>query len=236
MAEIRLQPPEAFDFKNPDHWSQWMRRFQQFRVASGLDEQSEEKQVSMLLYSHGKEAEDVLRSTNIEPSGKRSYTKVLEKLDEYFQVRRNVIFERAQFNRRNQLEGESCDQYITELYNLAERCSYGHLMAEMIRDRLVVGILDKGLSEKLQLYPELTLEQAKTMVRQKEAVHEHQQVLKGVNDDAVEGLRSNGARSKSAEEKDRFQNPVVKSQPASEKHRASKPGSSKQSKNCMRCG
>ena len=66
-------------------------------------------------------------------------------------------------------------------------------MAEMIRDRLVVGILDKGLSEKLQMYPELTLEQAKTMVRQKEAVHEHQQVLKGVNDGAVEGLRSKGA-------------------------------------------
>ena len=49
-------------------------------------------------------------------------------------------------------------------------------------------------------------------------------------------LRSKGARSKSAEEKHRFQNPVVKSQPAEEKHRASKPGSSKQSKNCMRCG
>ena len=32
-------------------------------------------------------------------------------------------------------------------------------MVEMIRDRLVVGILDKRLSEKLQLYPELTLEQ-----------------------------------------------------------------------------
>ena len=119
MAEIRLQPPEAFDFKNSDDWSRWKRRFQQFRVASGLDEQSEAKQVSTLLYSLGEEAEDVLRSTNIEPSGERRYTKVLEKLDEYFQVRRNVIFERAQFNRRNQLEGESCDQYITELYSQA---------------------------------------------------------------------------------------------------------------------
>ena len=228
--------PEAFDIKNPDDWSRWKRRFQQLRVALGLDEQSEAKQVSTLLYSLGEEAEDILRSTNIKPSGKRSYTKVLEKLDEYIQVRHNVIFERARFNRRNQLEGESCDQYITELYSLAERCSYGHLMAEMIRDRLVVGILDKGLSEKRQLYPELTLEQAKTMVRQKEAVHEHQQVLKGVNDGAVEGLRSKSARSKSAEEKHRFQNPVVKSQYAEEKYRASKPVSSKQSKNCMRCG
>ena len=44
-----------------------------------------------------------------------------------------------------------------ELYNLVEYCNYGELKSEMIRDRLVVGILDKKLSEHLQLDPELTL-------------------------------------------------------------------------------
>ena len=47
----------------------------------------------------------------------------------------------------------------------------------MIRDRLVVGIRDKVLSERLQLDPELTLEKAKSMLRQKEAVHSQQQAL-----------------------------------------------------------
>ena len=42
----------------------------------------------------------------------------------------------------------------------------------MIRGRLVVGIRDKALSEKLQLHPELTLEQAKIMICQKVAIHE----------------------------------------------------------------
>ena len=66
-------------------------------------------------------------------------------------------------NRRDQLEGESGDQYIMELYYLAERCSYGQLTSEMIRDRLVVGIRDLALSERLNPY--LTLEKAKTMIR-----------------------------------------------------------------------
>ena len=66
-----------------------------------------------------------------------------------------------------------------ELYTLADRCSYGTLRAETIRDRLVVGIRDKVLSEKLQLHLELTMEQAKIKIRQKDAVHKHQQVLKG---------------------------------------------------------
>eukprot|EP00731_Ephydatia_muelleri_P015748 Em0009g172a len=75
------------------------------------------------------------------------------------------------------MESESGDQYITELYDLAERCSYGSLTSKMIRDRLVVGIRDKALSERLQLHPDLTLEKTKTMLRQKEAVHSQQQVL-----------------------------------------------------------
>ena len=49
----------------------------------------------------------------------------------------------------------------------------------MIRDRLVVGIRDMALSEKLQLDAELTLEKAKKAIRQREAVHEHQDVLTG---------------------------------------------------------
>ena len=43
---------------------------------------------------------------------------------------------------------------------------------EMLRDRLVIGIKDKELSEKLQLNVGLTLEIAKKKIRQKEAVHE----------------------------------------------------------------
>lgn len=48
----------------------------------------------------------------------------------------------------------------------------------MIRDRLVVGLLDCTLSERLQLDPELILEKAKRAARQKEAVKEQQQSLK----------------------------------------------------------
>ena len=55
-------------------------------------------------------------------------------------VRRNVIFERARFNQRNQQQNESAEEYIAVLYNLAGNCEYGALLDEMIRDHLVVGI------------------------------------------------------------------------------------------------
>ena len=52
----------------------------------------------------------------------------------------------------------------------------------MVRDRIVVGIRDETLSKRLQLDRDLTLEKAKRMVRQQEAVQEQQKVLKGMDD------------------------------------------------------
>ena len=48
----------------------------------------------------------------------------------------------------------------------------------MIRDRIIVGIQDISLSEKLQLEPNLTLETAVTAVRQREAVKKQQSTVR----------------------------------------------------------
>ena len=64
---------------------------------------------------------------------------------------------------------------------------------EMLRDRLVIDIKDKELSEKLQLNVGLTLEIAKKKIRQNEAVHEQQvHLLDGSQDIpiVVEGVHS----------------------------------------------
>ena len=110
---------------------------------------------------------------------RKDYVTVLKKVDGFFQVRKNVIYERARFNQRNQQSGETAEQYIMALYDLAQHCNYGEIKDEMIRDRLAVGIHDCSLSEKLHLDPSLTLETAKKTIRQQEAVHEQQKVLKG---------------------------------------------------------
>ena len=80
-----------------------------------------------------------------------------------------------------------------ELYTLAESCEYKETKEEMIRDRLVVGIRDASLSERMQMESDLTLDQAKKLVRQREAVHEQQEILnKGPNTESkdLEEVRS----------------------------------------------
>ena len=88
MSKVTLNPPEPFNFARPDDWSRWKRRFEQFRVASGLDSESGAKQVSMLLYCMGGEAEMVLTSVGVKKKEKEEYEEVMRKLDKHFQVRR----------------------------------------------------------------------------------------------------------------------------------------------------
>ena len=48
---VPLQPPSAFHFDHPNEWGKWKRRFEQFCLVSGLAAESEERQVSTLLYT-----------------------------------------------------------------------------------------------------------------------------------------------------------------------------------------
>ena len=55
----------AFPFDTPGDWLKWKCRFQQYHLASGLSQESEERQVNTLLYCLGEEAKDILASINI---------------------------------------------------------------------------------------------------------------------------------------------------------------------------
>lgn len=69
------------------------------------------------------------------------------------------------------------DKFIKDLYNLARYCNFGVLKDELIRDRIVVGIDNRELSEKMQLGPKLTLEKATNLARQRETIKQQQTIL-----------------------------------------------------------
>ena len=131
----------------------------------------EENQVNTPIYTMGEEAEDVITSLRLTAEEMSEYSTVKAKLEGHFVVCRNIIFERAKFNQRQQEAGESVDSFITALYCLSEHCGYGELLIEMVRDRLVVGLRDKRLSEQFQMDPEPPLEKAVTRVHQSEQVN-----------------------------------------------------------------
>ena len=178
MMTFQVAPPERFNFSLPDEWPKWIRRFDRFRCASGLSKREEENQVHTLIYSMGEEADDILSSFELSVADQKKYETVKGKFESYFVKRRNTIFERAKFNQRKQEEGETIDEFILDLHRLAEHYAYGVLREEMIRDRIVVGLRNSGLSEKLQMDATLTLEKATAEARQSEAIKKQQSLLR----------------------------------------------------------
>ena len=117
------------------------RLFEQVRIAYGLAEEEDPRQISTLLCCMGKEEDEVLRASyHYSEDDSKKYNKVIETFQKLFQVRCNVIFERTRFHRRSQHVHELIEQYITALYSLADTCKFAAWMEDMIRDRTVVGI------------------------------------------------------------------------------------------------
>ena len=139
-------------------------------MASGLDKEKDEtKQINTLIYTMRDAADDILKSFKLSSDDAAKYGVVKDKFDQHFVKKHNVIFERVKFNRRVQREGETVDSFVTDLYCLAEHCNYDTLHDETIRDRIVVGLKDFKLSEKLENDSELTLAKAIQQARQTEA-------------------------------------------------------------------
>ncbi|UYV61448.1 hypothetical protein LAZ67_1004889 [Cordylochernes scorpioides] len=145
--------------------------------ASGLINNPENEQVNMLVYCMGDNADDILLSCKIASDQLENYNKVIECFESHFIPRRNIIYERARFNQRCQQEGEKVNEFITALHSLAEHCNFEMLHDELIRDRIVVGVRDRALSERMQLDTDLTLVKATLMAKQLESVKEQQSSL-----------------------------------------------------------
>ncbi|XP_030213430.1 uncharacterized protein LOC115544561 isoform X3 [Gadus morhua] len=168
----KFQALDPFDFTKPAAWPAWRQRFSRFRIASKLNLEDDNVQVNVLLCAMGKDAVPIFNTFTFGDYEDDYYNKVINKFDVHFVPKRNTIYERACFHRRSQLQGESVEAFVRRLYELAEYCDFGIAKDEHIRDRIVVGILDSELSQKLQLESDLTLEKAISMTRQVRLVWE----------------------------------------------------------------
>ena len=75
----------------------------------------------------GEEADDITISFGLTADDAKQYELVKNRFENHFIVKRNIIFERAEFNLRSQQQGEPVETFITDLHCLAEHCEFGVL-------------------------------------------------------------------------------------------------------------
>ena len=158
-----VKPPDRFAFEEPNapqRWARWVKEFETYFVAAELSGKSQEVQVARLLNAAGPEAQEVhdlfVYATE---DDKKDYKKVLKKFTEYCRPKKNVIFERHRFWSRSQKEGEAFEWWLKDLRIIAKDCEFQE-EDNMVRDKVVYGVMDKKVQERMLRKSDLTLQDA----------------------------------------------------------------------------
>ncbi|XP_037579458.1 uncharacterized protein K02A2.6-like [Dermacentor silvarum] len=165
-----LRPPPAFDFDNPSSWPTWLLQYEDFSFAIGRYAAPTEVQVRSMLYCMGPLARVVLASTTLGDADLKDAVAVQKAFSDHLVHSPNELYESARFHRRTQQPGESADAFYTALRTMVKRCNYSSpdIEERLVRDRFLVGLLDRKLSDQLCRNPSLMLHEALTHVRQHE--------------------------------------------------------------------
>ncbi|CAB4005378.1 Hypothetical predicted protein [Paramuricea clavata] len=136
-------------------------------TVEGKVKETEKVQCAILLHLIGDEALEVYNTFTFGEGEDRDKLSVLKKkFEDYVNCRKNTVFERYKFWECKQQEGETIDQFITELKTRAKSCEFGDQTDSMIRDRILFGVSDIRLKERLlRESSELTLEKAASLCR-----------------------------------------------------------------------
>ena len=97
---------------------------------------------------------------------KMKLTEIMEKMDEFCIPRKNIRFSRYKFFTCGQREGEPFDDFVTNQKKLSQDCEFGTLCDSLIRDLIIIGILDNHLRERLLREHDLTLETLSSVAKQ----------------------------------------------------------------------
>lgn len=162
------------------NWKSFRQMWDNYKIASQLKNKSKEFRTATLLTCIGQDALEIYDGLSfVDKSQKTDIDVVLQKLEAFCVGTTSEIYERYLFNKRDQAKlGESIDTYVAALRSLSKTCNYGMLTDNLIRDRVVMGILDKGIWKKLLQESKLTLQSCIDICQANETTQEQLQKMK----------------------------------------------------------
>ncbi|RLJ22759.1 hypothetical protein DJ031_00295 [bacterium endosymbiont of Escarpia laminata] len=184
-ANIPPPRPLIMDNNLATNWKQWRKIWQRYEIATGIYKQEGLIRVATLLSVIGEDAAKVYDTfTWVDSQNEQCVTDVLAQFDRYCEPRTQVIYERYRFNNRNQAVDETISAYVTDLRTIAKNCAHEDITPdEIIRDRLVLGLRDDKMRERLLRMNDLTLEKAIDICKAAEQTSAQLQVMQGATQD-----------------------------------------------------
>ena len=194
----------------------WQEKFSGYCLLTGVHDLSEAEQRAALLAVLDDDWARVVRFGLPIPAD-ASTADVIAAMHAHLRRQRNVVIDRCDFNMRMQEPGETVDDYICALKEIASCCDFCQQCADdRFRDHLVVGTSDDEARRRMLELPDLTFQAAADLCRASESAR--------LNSSAIRGPSESSLRRISQYRRERSRPSGVEPQPAG-------PG-----RRCERCG
>ncbi|KAL0881705.1 hypothetical protein ABMA27_001506 [Loxostege sticticalis] len=209
-ADNNIRPPKYFVTNTNEDvaraWKLWLQQFEWYSIATNLTEKRPEVQVAVFMSCVGPDAAVIYNTFNLTETEANHLQTVKQKFTNHFTPQINETYERYVFNLIVQKDGQTFDEFVTELKGKVKNCGYSSLESNLLRDRLVVGIRSDATRERLLAEPNLTL------IKAIDICHSAEQVKKQVSSmkqaatpvDAITYNRKNTYKKKEGNKEETF--------------------------------
>ena len=129
MATSRLPVPAPMELTGDmkANWKFFKAQWDNYEIATGLDEKEEKVRVATLLSVMGKDCFQIFQHMEMSDTDRTKIDKILQALKAHFESKTNVIYVRYVSNTSDQGEQENIDKYVTRLRQLSNSCEFDTL-------------------------------------------------------------------------------------------------------------
>ena len=160
LPRLDLQVDRGTDFKA------WKTQWEAYQSLSGLGTQSQRKQVQALTLCFTRETLTIVENLGVSETQRGSIEAILTTLQRYIEGQINESVERCHFRQCKQQQGESFDDFLLSLRELAKTCKFcsDECIQKSIRDQIVEGLMDGDTVEDLLKESDQTLEAIRCLI------------------------------------------------------------------------
>jgi len=157
MSGIRSPAALCLEANIAENWRLFKHKWRNYAIITNLERQATNYQVALLLHVMGDQALKVYIGFQFDTDEEaRRVDQIILKFDEFAVGELNETY---MFNKRNQNEGETFENVLTNLRTMIKTCQFcNKCVSLMLRDRIVLGIRDNTTQQLLLREKDLTLE------------------------------------------------------------------------------
>ena len=212
--ESIMRAPTALSFEGnlKENWKRWRQKFEIYLEATDLNSKSDKRKVAALLHTAGEEAMEKFNTFGLTEEQAGKLEEVYKAFEEFCTPKANESVERHLFFTRVQANGESFASFLTELKKLSASCGFAELKESLIKDRIICGIRNSSIKNRLLREENLDLEKCATICRAAELAETQMKNI--ANESNIHAIKNKGGPNRTRGK------PVNKQQPFKQREEA----------------